>query len=176
MLVLIGGGVRTGKSAFALARAQTLGEPRVLLATAQAFDAEMRDRIDRHKAERDSSFETVEEPLDVPGVLAKLSRPSVVVLDCLTLWVSNLLCAGQTEAQILECVDTLLTEARSHVLLIVTSEVGMGLVPEAPLARAFRDVSGYAHQRISRAADEVYFGALGTMLRLKPGPIEVVSG
>jgi adenosylcobinamide kinase/adenosylcobinamide-phosphate guanylyltransferase len=171
MLVLIGGGVRTGKSAFALARARHLGPRRILLATAQAFDAEMRERIARHQAERDPSWQTVEEPIEVPEALAKLPSGSVVVLDCLTLWLSNLLCAGRDEAPILERVDALLAASAAHDVLIVTSEVGMGLVPETALARAFRDVAGRAHQRLSRAADEVYFGALGTMLRIKPGPV-----
>ena len=97
----------------------------------------------------------------------------MVVIDCLTLWLTNLLLAGRDPDAMLRCVDELADVVRqksAHVIL-VTNEVGLGLVPESALGRTFRDVTGLAHQRLAAAADEVYFGALGMMLRLKPGPI-----
>ena len=172
--MLVGGGARSGKSAFALSYAQRLGERRAFVATAQAFDDEMSARIARHRDERGAAFHTVEEPLDLPGALLRLEDADVAVVDCLTLWLSNLLVAGTAPAAIHERVEALaavLARRRFHTLL-VTNEVGMGLVPETPLGRAFRDLTGWAHQRLVRAADEIYFAALGMILRIHPGPVE----
>ena len=174
--VLVGGGVRSGKSAFALQRARELGRTRLFVATAQCLDDEMQRRANRHREERGAEFETVEEPRDLLGVLASRDDVEVVVVDCLTLWLSNLLLAGQSEEAIERQVGALCTwlsgTARSVVL--VTNEVGLGVVPEHALARSFRDVSGRAHQSLGRVCSEVYFGALGQLIRLKPGPVEVV--
>lgn len=174
-LVLIGGGVRTGKSAFALERARTLGERRVFIATAQAFDDEMRSKIEAHRRERSHDFETVEEPIALPAALAGLRGVDVVVIDCITLWLSNLLLREESPQRILQLVDelTAVLERRTYHSLIVTNEVGMGVVPETALGRAFRDLCGVTHQRLARAADEVHLAVLGTLLRIKPGPVEV---
>jgi adenosylcobinamide kinase/adenosylcobinamide-phosphate guanylyltransferase len=174
-LVLIGGGVRSGKSAFALERARTLGAKRVFIATAQAFDDEMRSKIEAHRRERSHDFETVEEPLALPAALAGLRDVDVVVIDCITLWLSNLLLRDESSQRILQLVDELTgaLERRSFHSIIVTNEVGMGVVPETPLGRAFRDLSGLTHQRLARAADEVHLAVLGTVLRIKPGPVEI---
>jgi adenosylcobinamide kinase/adenosylcobinamide-phosphate guanylyltransferase len=176
-LVLIGGGVRSGKSSFALHLAQRLGTRKVFLATAEARDEEMIERIARHRRERLREFETVEEPLAPATVLARIEA-DVVVVDCITFWLANLLLRGAGADHILEQVDGLITAVRGRRLhaVLVTNEVGMGVVPEHPLGRAFRDVCGSAHQRLSRAADQLYFAALGTILRLKPGPVAVCSG
>lgn len=173
--VLIGGGARSGKSSFALERARTLGERRVFLATAEAFDAEMGERIEQHRATRGGDFRTLEEPLEVPRVLAQLRDADVVVVDCLTLWISNLLLRGDDQAAILAHVDTLLdTIAQaSFRVVLVSNEVGMGIVPEHALARTFRDVTGLAHQRLARAADEIHVAILGVVLRLRPEPVQV---
>ena len=170
MIVLVGGGVRTGKSAFALARAKALGRRRVFVATAEARDAEMAERIRKHAKARGRAFKTREVPIDLIDVIRTLRGVDVAVIDCLTLWISNLLLAGLREAAVLRQCERLaaaLRKAPFHVV-VVTNEVGMGLVPETALGRTFRDVCGRAHQRLGRAADEVYFGALGMMLRLKP--------
>jgi adenosylcobinamide kinase/adenosylcobinamide-phosphate guanylyltransferase len=175
-LVLIGGGVRSGKSAFALRRACELGARRVFIATAQAFDGEMQTRIERHVEERGDEFDTIEEPLELAEVLSELeSDTEVVVVDCLTLWLSNLLLQDRSEPQIADAIDRLVTvlEARRTHVVIVTNEVGMGVVPESRLGRVFRDVSGLAHQRLSAIADEIYAGMLGCMLRLHPAPLQV---
>jgi adenosylcobinamide kinase/adenosylcobinamide-phosphate guanylyltransferase len=172
--ILIGGSVRSGKSAFAVALARQLGSRRTFVATAQGLDDEMRERIARHRKQRGDEFQTIEEPFDLPAVLGRLTETDVVVVDCLTLWLSNLLVRGDTEATILTRVEELIA-VTNHVpfdTVMVTNEVGMGVHPEHRLGRAFRDVAGRAHQCVARGADEIYFAALGIMLRLHPGPIE----
>jgi adenosylcobinamide kinase/adenosylcobinamide-phosphate guanylyltransferase len=178
-LILVGGGCRSGKSTFALARTKALGERRVFLATGQAFDDEMRARIDRHRDERGDSFATVEAPVELAGALAAIDprRTDAVLVDCLTLWLSNLMLAERADADILAEVDRLvdvLTPRRFHVVL-VTNEVGMGVVPESALGRRFRDLAGFTHQRVAAAADEIYAAMLGCVLRLRPGPVDLVA-
>jgi adenosylcobinamide kinase/adenosylcobinamide-phosphate guanylyltransferase len=172
-LVLIGGGARSGKSTFALGRARHLGPRRCFIATAQAFDAEMRTRIDRHRAERGAEFDTIEEPIDLRGAIVRAPADAVVLVDCLTLWLSNLLCADVPADEILARVDAVAQAAcaRAAPTLIVTNEVGLGLVPEHPLGRAFRDVTGLAHQRLAAEADEIYAALMGVVLRLAPAPL-----
>lgn len=174
MKVLIGGGVRSGKSAFALGLARRLGARRVYVATAEAGDQEMAIRIDRHVRERGADFRTVEAPIRVVEAVKAIDDADVVVLDCLTLWVSNLLLRGDSEGEMLGQVDQLVATLHEKVFhaIVVTNEVGMGVVPETPLGRAFRDVCGRAHQALAHASDEIYFGALGTMIRLRPVEIE----
>jgi adenosylcobinamide kinase/adenosylcobinamide-phosphate guanylyltransferase len=172
-VVLVGGGVRSGKSAFALARAMELGTRRVFVATAEARDAEMRERAERHRAERGDAFETLETPRELVATLRGLRDVDVVVVDCLTLWLSNLLLDGlDTDAlcaRVEELADCL--RARPLHAVIVTNEVGLGIVPDNALARAFRDATGRAHQILGAVADELYFGVMGQLLRLKPGPL-----
>ncbi|MEY4511919.1 MAG: hypothetical protein RLZZ450_4041 [Pseudomonadota bacterium] len=177
LTILIGGGVRSGKSAYALVRARELGTRRVFIATAEAFDDDMRERARRHRDERGDEFVTVEAPRAlVPALREASARADVVVIDCLTLWLSNLLLEGLTPGQIALRVRelcALLPTLEAHVV-VVSNEVGMGVVPESSLGRAFRDVSGAAHQALSRQAHELYFAVMGQLLRLCPGPIELV--
>lgn len=173
--ILIGGGVRSGKSAFALTLARRLGRRRTFVATARGLDEEMRRRIAQHQRDRGTDFTTIEEPLELPSLLEHVADVDVVVVDCVTLWLSNLLLRGDDEGVILSHVDRLvdvLRAPRFHALL-VTNEVGMGVHPEHALGRVFRDVAGRAHQRLARGADEIYFAALGVMLRLRPPPVAV---
>jgi adenosylcobinamide kinase/adenosylcobinamide-phosphate guanylyltransferase len=172
-MILIGGGARSGKSAFALRRAATLGERRVFVATARAVDEEMAQRIARHRAERGAGFTTIEEPLELASALAGLRAVDVVVVDCVTVWLANLLLREESEQRILTRVDALVDELsrRAYGSVLVSNEVGMSVVPETALGRAFRDLTGFAHQRLARAADEVYLGVLGAMLRIKPGAV-----
>jgi adenosylcobinamide kinase/adenosylcobinamide-phosphate guanylyltransferase len=176
-LILIGGGVRSGKSAFALTLARKFRGPRAFIATAQALDDEMSMRIKRHQAERGDDFEAHEEPFAVHDVVGSLQGKEVVVVDCLTLWLSNLLLRGDGEEAILRHTERLceLASNSTCTIIIVSNEVGMGVVPESPLGRSFRDLCGRAHQLINRQAAEVYFAALGVMLRLRPGPVASVS-
>jgi len=173
--VLIGGGVRSGKSAFAIQHGRRLGARRAFVATAQGLDEEMRARIAQHRADRGADFTTIEEPIAVPAVIERLRDVDVVVIDCLTLWLSNLLVRGDREPAVLAQVDALvaaLDHAAFHVV-VVTNEVGMGVHPEHALGRVFRDVVGRAHQRLAPSADEIYFAALGVMVRLRPSPVTI---
>jgi len=172
-VIVVGGGVRSGKSAFALARARQLGPRRGFIATAQAFDAEMTARIADHQRTRGADFETFEEPVALPERLAMIRDLDVVVVDCLTLWLSNLLLRGESAAQIATRVDELARIAltRPFHTILVTNEVGMGIVPESALGRLFRDVAGFAHQRLAAVATELYLAALGVVIRLRPGPV-----
>jgi adenosylcobinamide kinase/adenosylcobinamide-phosphate guanylyltransferase len=173
-IVLVGGGARSGKSIFALVRARELGARRLFVATARRYDAEMSERIDRHIAERGGEFVTVEEPLEVAETILGAAGHDVAVVDCLTLWLSNLLLDGVPVPEIEQRVEALaaaLARAPCHVVL-VTNEVGMGLHPETALGRTFRDLAGRAHQRLALAADEIHLAVLGLLVRLKPGPVE----
>jgi adenosylcobinamide kinase/adenosylcobinamide-phosphate guanylyltransferase len=175
-LILIGGGARSGKSRLALSLARELGRAVAFVATAEARDDEMRARIAQHQREREAGFRTVEAPRELARALGDIDEP-VVVIDCLTLWLSNLLCDGATEAQlqarVAELVDAIAD--RPGEVVLVTNEVGLGIVPEHALGRLFRDVAGRAHQQLAALADEVYLGAVGMMLRIKPGPVEPVA-
>jgi adenosylcobinamide kinase/adenosylcobinamide-phosphate guanylyltransferase len=175
-IAFVGGAVRSGKSAFALRWARARGERRVFVATAQAFDAEMRRRIDAHVRERGAEFRTLEAPIALPEALAQIADADVVVVDCLTLWLSNLLLAGAAEAEILDQVAALgrVLVGRPFHSVIVSNEVGMGVVPESPLGRAFRDLTGSAHQALVGVAHDVYWAMLGGILRVKPEPITFV--
>ena len=170
-IVLIGGGVRSGKSSFAVELAQGLGERRAFVATARPSDDEMRSRIERHQRDRKGAFATVDAPLALAEALASLEAYDVVVVDCLTIWLSNLLVRNDSIDAILEQVDAavaVLRRRRFHAVL-VTNEVGMSVHPPTPLGRAFVEVCGWAHQRVARAADEMYLAVLGTVIRIRPG-------
>lgn len=176
-IVLVGGGARSGKSTFALARARELGARRLFVATARRYDADLSARIDRHIAERGADFVTVEEPLALPETLLGARGHDVVVVDCLTLWLSNLLLDGVAPEAVEARVDDLaraLAGAPCHVV-VVTNEVGMGLHPETALGRTFRDLAGRAHQRLAAVSDEVHLAVMGLLVRLKPTPVEVRS-
>ncbi len=161
-LVLLLGGARSGKSRLA----QRLAGPfATLVATAEARDEEMRARIRRHQAERPPSWETLEEPLDLLGALERARHP-VVVVDCLTLWVSNLMEHGldplQEASRFLEGV-----KASQKRVIAVSNEVGLGIVPQNPLARRYRDLLGEVNARLAEAAQEVYLLVAGQALALK---------
>ena len=180
LFVLVGGGARSGKSRFALERALALGERGahgrgLFLATAEESDDEMRARIARHREERDARWRTLEAPLALALALDDAGAHDVILVDCLTLWLSNLLVRGATIDQVLARVDEVRAAlARRRVpVVIVTNEVGLGLVPETPLGRAFRDVSGLAHQRLAADADELHVAVMGVVLRLRPDPVAV---
>ena len=185
-VVLVGGGVRSGKSRFALQRAMQLGQQRVFVATAQIYDDEMQRRVTAHQAERGAQFRTVEAPLELAQTLKGLAQKGgveVVVVDCLTLWQSNLLLAAtgqsktpeepQVKAQVLAQVQELveLLPQLPFSTVLVSNEVGMGIVPESALGRWFRDIAGTTHQQVAAIATEVHMAMMGMRLRLKPGPV-----
>jgi adenosylcobinamide kinase / adenosylcobinamide-phosphate guanylyltransferase len=171
-LTLITGGSRSGKSSHALSLAETrAGSGRAFfVATAQAIDDEMQARIAHHQSLRPDVFETVEEPVQLCEAVAKIDgRAGVVVIDCLTIWVSNLLAVNRDDAAIMAetCrLADLLKQARFHSF-VVTDEVGSGIVPMAPLSRRFRDLLGWTNQNVARAADEVLLMVAGYPLRVK---------
>jgi adenosylcobinamide kinase / adenosylcobinamide-phosphate guanylyltransferase len=168
---LITGGARSGKSSHAIALAQSFkGSRFYFIATGQALDIEMASRIEHHKATRPTNFVTVEEALDPSIALATLeSRADGVILDCLTLWVSNLMGLGALDDSILASADRLaaaLTRA-SFSSIIVTDEVGAGIVPDNPTGRRFRDLLGWTNQKIAAVANEVILMVAGYPIRAK---------
>lgn len=161
------GGARSGKSRLAQARAERAAGELVLVATAEALDAEMTERIARHRAERGPRWRTVEAPRNLPEVLRRECAPgSTVLVDCLTLWLSNVMLADDDVAaatrELLSAIET-----RRGTLLLVTNEVGMGIVPETPLGRRFRDAAGRLNQAVAAAADEVLLVAAGLAITMK---------
>ena len=167
---LVLGGARSGKSAFAQAvaeaRAAETGGNLVMVATAQAFDSEMTERIDRHRADRGDAWATVEAPFDLVAALDGLGADDVVVVDCLTLWLSNLMLEERDLAS--AAADLVAGVARFEgVLWLVSNEVGFGIVPDNALARRFRDEAGRLHQALAQAADAVTLVVAGLTLRLK---------
>ena len=169
-IVFITGGARSGKSHFAQEVARKFPGLKAYLATAQALDEEMAERIRRHQENRPSDWQTLEEPLRVTECLEiQGNHFSLILLDCLTLWISNLMMAGWDEPRILGEGHRLL-EVCQRVkcsLIIVGNEVGMGIVPDNPQARNFRDLSGLIQQRVARAADEVFFMISGLPQKMK---------
>lgn len=166
---LVLGGARSGKSRHAEALARRTGLARLYLATAEARDPEMRARIAHHRESRArDGWTTIEEPLDLAGALAREStKERVILVDCLTLWLTNVMLGGAdvpaAEARLVEALGA----ARGPVIL-VSNEVGLGLVPETPLGRDFRDAQGRLNQAIAAASDRVVFVAAGLPLVLKP--------
>ncbi len=171
-IIFITGAVKSGKSQFALEMGKKFPAPRAFLATAQAFDREMAERIRRHKESRSLEWETIEEPVQIIGLVKEIGeKVGLILIDCLTLWISNLLMAGWTAEKILTETDNLLQLCRqtNSSFILVSNEVGWGIVPENEVARFFRDVTGIVHQKIAQEADEVYLMVCGLPQRLK-GP------
>ncbi len=162
---LVLGGARSGKSRHAQALAEACSGPRAFIATAQAFDAEMVERIARHRADRDADWRTIEAPLALPEAIA-MADTAVILVDCLTLWASNLL-LGDADAD--EATAALLAAlvATSARVMLVSNEVGWGIVPDNALARRFRDVAGRINQRVAAAVDRVDLVVAGLAMRLK---------
>ncbi|MEX2647634.1 MAG: bifunctional adenosylcobinamide kinase/adenosylcobinamide-phosphate guanylyltransferase [Alphaproteobacteria bacterium] len=166
---LVLGGARSGKSAHAEALAAAAGQP-IYLATGAARDAEMADRIALHRARRGPAWTTIEEPLDLTGALAGACAPGrAVVVDCLTLWLANLLGAERDAGAESERLIALLPRLAGR-LVFVSNEVGLGIVPENALARAFRDAQGRLNQSVARAVETVVLVAAGLPIVLKQGP------
>lgn len=175
-LLLITGGARSGKSAYALQRCEQLAENRCFVATSPRLDSEMNKRIAAHQLERRGrGWQVVEEELDLVQVLQDLVDHKVILIDCLTLWVNNLLYAAEQRgetfsegAMVLACAD-LLAAVRSFPgqVCCVTNEVGMGIVPDNPLARHYRDLIGRCNHSLAAQADEVVLVSCGIPLILK---------
>jgi len=168
--VLVLGGARSGKSAYAQGLAEAAATERLYLATAEAGDSEMADRIARHRQARGDSWTTSEEPLDIVEALAAETRPGrVVLVDCLTLWVTNLMLSGRdVEAEVARLAQAIGSLAGPAVF--VSNEVGLSVVPETRLGRDFRDVQGRANATVARAVAAVVFLAAGLPTLMKPAP------
>lgn len=171
---LILGGAKSGKSTLAQAMAESHDGPLVYLATAQALDGEMEERIAAHQSRRGPSWTTLEEPIQVARALAQADRPGgTILLDCVTLWLNNLMGQGLDDPAIQgrgrELSDTI-TGLQGRVI-IVSNEVGQGIVPVDAMARRFRDLAGWLNQRLAETCNQVLFVAAGLPLALKgPSP------
>lgn len=172
--VLVIGGARSGKTRFAQRQAEAAGRPCVLIATAEPFDDEMRDRIARHVAERGPSWRTIEAPRDLRGALLQAATPDqIVVVDCLTVWLGNLMHADDdVDAACTSLMDTI-PSLRGPVIF-VSNEVGTGIVPEHRAGRIFRDAQGRLNQRLGAICDTVVFVSAGLPTVLKPAsPVDL---
>jgi len=165
--LLVIGGARSGKSRYAQQRAEATGLSPVFIATAQAFDDEMHARIARHRADRHAGWQTVEAPLDlVQAIVTHSAADRVLLVDCLTLWVTNLMLGDHDLEAALHAVTNAIARSEGQ-LIFVSNEVGWGIVPENPLARRFRDLAGLVNQRIAACVNEVQLICAGLGLRMK---------
>ena len=168
--VLVLGGARSGKTGFAERMAKRAGEAPLNLATAHALDAEMRDRVKLHQQQRHKRFATLEEPLALSTALKAAAREhDVILVDCLTLWITNLLGANRNVAEAVDELIATLPGIDTARVILVSNEVGLGIVPDNPLARMFRDLAGAAPQRLAEICTEVHFVVAGLPMTLK-GP------
>jgi adenosyl cobinamide kinase/adenosyl cobinamide phosphate guanylyltransferase len=165
-LTVLVGGARSGKSRLAQRLA---GDRATLIATARALDAEMEERIRRHRAERPEAWSTVEEPIDLRGALAAVDPDATVVVDCLSLWTANLLEAGWTDDSVEQEAEGVAAAAagRSGTTIAVSNEVGLGIVPVTPLGRRYRDVHGRVNAVWAEAAHRAVLVVAGRMLELE---------
>ena len=168
--IFILGGARSGKSAYALDLAKERGRKALYIATAEANDSEMRSRILKHRALRPKYWKIVEEQLDLIAALKKeKNKYQVIIIDCLTLYLSNLMHKGLKQGAIIKrIIDTAgHIKAMNEAVIVISNEVGLGIVPENKLAREFRDIAGLANQIMAKAANEAVFIQAGIALKLK---------
>jgi adenosyl cobinamide kinase/adenosyl cobinamide phosphate guanylyltransferase len=164
--VLLLGGARSGKSALAVRLAVESGLPVTVIATATAGDEEMAERIRRHRASRPASWKTVEEPIDLMRAVRSVETGDFLVVDCLTLWVTNLLAAGHDEGEFEQLIEPVVRELSGRRGVVVSNEVGMGIVPVNELARRFRDVLGFVNTRFASGAERAVLMVAGRAVEL----------
>ena len=170
VITLVIGGCRSGKSRYALDAANKItGDRKVFLATSVPRDPEMDKRVVTHQAERGQDWQTIEEPMMIHDAISQASRADVILVDCLTLWTSNLMFAYD-EPEIMNAVGLLIAALKqcSCPVFLVTNEVGYGIVPDNALARQFRDTAGLVNQKIAAMADRVILTVAGIELSIKP--------
>lgn len=169
-IIFILGGARSGKSALALKKASRLRGKKAFIATLRPLDGEMKARVAEHKKQRGPEWDSFEEPLDVPGLLSRLKRQcNVVVLDCLTLWLTNLV---MEKSDIEEATGKLISALKDLrgagvSVFVVSNEVGTGIVPANKMARRFRDLAGRLNAQMAELADEAYLCVAGLPLKIK---------
>lgn len=169
-VILITGGCRSGKSRFALDYANRHYEKKIYLATCEPLDEEMARRIELHKKARGPEWQTIEEPITIVDKVRRLGEEAqVILLDCLTLWTSNLLMKWDDEQKIMDEVEQFIETLTKSPLsfILVSNEVGMGIVPAEPIARQFRDLAGTINQKLAAVADTVIFMISGVPMFLK---------
>lgn len=172
MIIFVTGGARSGKSSFALKAASGLGGRKAYVATAQPLDDEMKERIERHRRDRGLEWQTHEEPVNVAALLRELEGRDVVIIDCLTLWLSNVMFEGKDiEGEIEDLVSAMRDFKKT--LFVVSNEVGMGIVPDNETARRFRDFAGMLNQKVAAGADEAYLIVSGIPLEIKGSESEM---
>lgn len=169
-LILITGGARSGKSSFAIKLAKARERKVVYIATADALDSEMKRRIALHKKARSKDWMTIEEPTDILRAIKKVPhRNCVIIFDCLTLLISNLMLSGVKDAEIYNKIKSITNSLKRNcaISIVVTNEVGSGIVPDNELARRFRDLQGRANQIVGKMADCVYLLVSGIPIKIK---------
>ncbi|MGB9822742.1 bifunctional adenosylcobinamide kinase/adenosylcobinamide-phosphate guanylyltransferase [Thermodesulfovibrio sp.] len=169
MITFIIGGIKSGKTKFALKKAQNTGSKNLYyIATARAIDDEMRQRIERHKKERGSQWITIEEPINLMGVIMKIPENSSIVIDCLTTWLTNLIVEGYDYQEFVSSFIDVLKKIKGSIhIFIVSNEVGLGIIPEKELGRKFIDIAGTLNQKIMDICDKAYLMIAGKGLQIK---------
>lgn len=166
--ILVLGGARSGKTGFAERLAMRAGERPLYLATAEALDTEMRERVKLHQQQRHHRFATLEEPLALASAIRSAAqRHDVILVDCLTLWITNLLGSNLNVAAAVDELAAVLAGTENCTVIMVSNEVGLGIVPDNALARMFRDLAGAAHQRLAEICTDVHFVVAGLPMTLK---------
>lgn len=175
-IILITGGARSGKSSYALNYAEGIFDKKIFIATAVSMDPEMKSRIEKHKKERSPDFKTIEEPYSLDNVVDCLDSQEklFIILDCVTVWLGNLFYKYNSSQEKIEMeIDSLIKALGRYVaegkgrFIIITNELGNGIVPENKMAREFRDTAGYLNQALAKKADKVYLCVSGIPVKIK---------
>ena len=169
LTILVTGGARSGKSVFAEKRTKQLGSSLIYIATSEVIDSEMRKRVEEHQARRGSEWQTLHAPINLTEALIETDGKGPCLVDCVTFWLNNLIFHDEDIDAATKELITVLNE-RSDPVVLVTNEVGSGIIPENALARRFCDEAGRLNQTISQIADEVYVSISGIPLQIKPDP------
>lgn len=167
MITLITGGMRSGKSNLAEVQAFSDQKPLYYIATAQAFDAEMCTRISLHKANRSSQWQVIEAPINITQALIECPAPANILIDCMTLWLTNCLFDAQTNWPVIKQDFLTYLEGTPHNIWIVTNEIGSGVIPLGEINRNFVDEAGWLNQALAAIADDVYLCVSGIPLHIK---------
>ena len=165
-IILVTGGARSGKSALAERLAQSCGNKVIYIATSEPFDDEMQSRINRHRARRDAGWRTVDAPLELPDMLVQTDGDAPRLVDCLTMWLNNLIYHNRDVADEVDRLIEVISEQQAD-LVMVTNEIGSGLVPQTAEARKFRDLAGELNQMVAQAASQVYLSVSGIPVKIK---------